>query len=270
MPPKSLSITHPSSPLIKTLQSLSVLDSALPHSRFVATVGQFIDFSEAFTLAGFLGVNAGKVGTPLDIVSSDTDASGGGNSKTTQAQTRYLTARGEMMAFIVASFPTANTQDQRSGGLRLPRVGDDNFNEDDRGLSAYLRFYRLQQSEMEARILQLHTRIRRDLTAQSSSLAQLAALDGKLNEILSSYSRQALAVIPSLLRKRFHYLSNESQGISTLEQETGQEAITESDHVLLAFLREMQTVLLAELDIRLQPTLGLIEALAIEEEENIK
>ena len=266
MPPKSVSIAHPRSSLIKTLLSLSVLDSTLPHSRFVATVGQFIDFSEAFNLADFLG----KVPA---IAANNSDAGLAGTDRTetiSDAQSRLLNTRGEMMLLIMASFNTpesasrtatskttaSKAMSKRSSSMRLPRVGDANFNEGDQGLSAYLRFYTLQQSEMESRIVQLHTRIRRDLTAQSSPLAQLAALDGKLNEVLASYSRKALGVIPSLLRKRFHYLFNER--------------LFNESEALAAFLREMQTVLLAELEIRLQPTLGLIEALATEEEEETR
>jgi len=264
MPPKPVCIAstvsatsaRPSSLLMKTLQSLSVLDSALPHPRFVATVGQFIDFSEAFHLADFLarvpsiGVTdrAGVIGC-ADTINS--------------AQSRFLSTRGEMMSLIIASFTLpeltfktsvsqATATVKRSSIMSLPRMGDMHFNKGDQGLSAYLRFYALQQSEMESRIVQLHTRIRRELTAQSPSLAQIAALDGKLNEVLASYSRKTLGVIPVLLRKRFNYLFN--------EYKTEKEAVA-------AFLREMQTVLLAELDIRLQPTLGLIDALATETEE---
>jgi hypothetical protein len=275
MPPKSVSTAHPRSSLIKTLLSLSVLDSTLPHSRFVATVGQFIDFSEAFNLADFLGR------VPAISANNSGGGIGGADRADTinNAQSRLLNTRGEMMLLIMASFGTSGSASRtatskttaskampkRSSSMRLPRVGDANFNEGDQGLSAYLRFYALQQSEMESRIVQLHTRIRRELTAQSSPLAQLAALDGKLNEVLASYSRKALGVIPSLLRKRFHYLFNESLFNESLFNESEAEK-----EALAAFLREMQTVLLAELEIRLQPTLGLIEALATEEEEETR
>jgi hypothetical protein len=288
MPPKSVSVSttiaRPSAPLIKALESLSVLDSTLPHSRFVATVGQFIDFSEAFNLADFLAR------VPAITANSVGGAGIGGTDTVSKAQTHFLTARGEMMSFIMASFATSEMamsstpSNATASTMRLPRVGDANVNEGDQGVSAYLRFYALQQSEMESRIVQLQTRIRRELTAVSSPLAQLAALDGKLNEVLASYSRKALAVIPSLLRKRFHYLFNECPPVSqvTLQEKhherspkknqtkrdatlkTLPETPPENAYPLPAFLREMQTVLLAELDIRLQPTQGLIEALAIE------
>jgi hypothetical protein len=255
-----------------------VLDSQLPHSRFVATVGQFIDFSEAFNLADFLAR------VPAISVTGRTGAIGRADIMNS-AQSRFLSTRGEMMSLIMASFATSNATRpkptapkttapktivskitaKRSSIMRLPKMGDANFNEGDQGLSAYLRFYALQQSEMESRIVQLHTRIRLELTAQSSPLAQLASLDGKLNEVLASYSRKALGVIPSLLRKRFHYLFNECL---FRESQTGQVNKSQAEQEALpAFLREMQAVLLAELDIRLQPTLGLIDALATKTEE---
>ena len=292
MPSTVTHTTYPHSPLIKTLQSLSVLDSRLPHSRFVATVGQFIDFSEAFSLSVFLDkapkIKAPKIKAPA--ITAPNDQGNACESASEKAKTHFLHARGELLALIIRSFALEHSSverssiendsppyAQRSSALRLPQVGDEGFNPNDDGLSAYLRFYSLYQSEMESRVLQLHTRVRRQLASQSSDLAQLAALDGKLGEILASYSRKALRVIPSLLTKRFHYLHSQyvdnqppltkmitEDEDSQLEQNVEKNVEKSADKAINAFLREMQSLLLAELDCRLQPTLGLIEALCSE------
>ncbi|EGG94459.1 hypothetical protein IMCC1989_2760 [gamma proteobacterium IMCC1989] len=308
MPSTATHTTYPHSPLVKTLQSLSVLDSRLPHSRFVATVGQFIDFSEAFSLSVFLDKTP-KIKAPNDPANAGDSV---GESVAEKAKAHYLQARGEVMTLIVRSFAFEHSSverssaeggstkgvsteggsteggsppfAQRSSALRLPQAGDEGFNPNDDGLSAYLRFYSLYQSEMESRVLQLHTRIRRQLTSQSSGLAQLAALDGKLGEVLTAYSRKALRVIPVLLTKRFHYLHSQySETISkddsllvekgagkSINRNRNRNADKNPGKAIHDFLREMQCLLLAELDCRLQPTLGLIDALCSEFPEQDK
>lgn len=314
MPSMVNQITYPHSPLIKTLQSLSMLDSGLPHSRFVATVGQFIDFSEAFSLADFLGKVpniAPKIAPKIASTKTPTINPPTSEESTTiqanaaeKAQADYLQVRGEVLALIMGSFVSekeqanndsanspSNTEPQAftavPSALRVPQIGDDGFNAADNGLSAYLRFYQLYQSEMESRILPLHKRIRQQLTQQSSSLAQLAALDAKLGDILTSYSRKSLRAITTLLSQRFHYLgfdgvdsqtetnqtqTNEIQS-KHLENTTSNSDNAHLNNHLQPFLNEVKSIMLAELDTRLQPTLGLIEALSIElsvkkEEEN--
>ena len=100
MPSTVTHTTYPHSPLIKTLQSLSVLDSRLPHSRFVATVGQFIDFSEAFSLSVFLDkapkIKAPKIKAPA--ITAPNDQGNACESASEKAKTHFLHARGELLA----------------------------------------------------------------------------------------------------------------------------------------------------------------------------
>ena len=102
---------------------------------------------------------------------------------------------------------------------------------------------------MEVSVVRLCNGIRQDLKAYSTTMAGLAMLDQKLQEILASYSRKALAALPKLLVKRFvhHHAAHDPQGLDR-------------------FLEEMQQLLLAEWEMRLQPALGLIEAFIIEED----
>lgn len=106
------------------------------------------------------------------------------------------------------------------------------------------KFYLLQQSTMESKIPQLRSRARKAVAAQSTRLAQLAELDLALDSALAAQSRVVFAAIPRLLHKRFIFLQ---QDAAAPWQES--------------FCREMRTLLLAELEVRLQPVMGLIEAL---------
>ena len=141
---------------------------------------------------------------------------------------------------------------------------------------------------MEAEILKLQVTVRRQLSVSSPRLSTLAVLDSKLGAILIAHSRKALGAVPSLLAKRFQTLCVESSKTkspkstlsnsrqdslafkSTTIVDDTTEAGIETKNGLKIFLAEMQSVLLAELDIRLQPTLGLIEALTLEQEESKK
>ena len=91
----------------------------------------------------------------------------------------------------------------------------------------------------------------RDSTV-SSQLARLSALDSALGDPLGSWSRQCFAAAPSLLGKRFIQLHR--QCCSTAG-ETGNWPL-----LLQGFCTEMRETLLAEIDARLLPALGLIEA----------
>ncbi len=262
MPKSALKTTSTTSPLMQKLHGLSVLDCAQPHSRFVATVGKFIDFSEAMTLSELLSDLAytaadahRTANNAISAASNDDECAETGSEA---ARKHYLRARGEMMTFIAQSFITENCP----VSLRLPLASDATFTHEDQGLSAYQRFYALHQSEMEANILKLQIAIRRRVSAYSPQLSQLVVLESKLNEILLGYSRKALGAIPALLAKRFHFLH-----VDPLETAEGGD---KENKALQTFLVEMQSVLLAELDSRLQPTLGLIEALIQEEEESTR
>ncbi len=101
-----------------------------------------------------------------------------------------------------------------------------------------------QQRSMAARVATLRERLRPRLAEASGALARLAQLDALLERAAGAQERQALAGLPALLTKR-----------------------AESHHAAdprrwrQRFWADLQRLLRAELDLRLQPVLGLIEAL---------
>jgi hypothetical protein len=114
------------------------------------------------------------------------------------------------------------------------------------------RTYVAHQREMELAIRALRANARAVLAKTSPALARLAALDGVLDGVLSERESKLLANMPALLDKRFQQL----------RQTHPQPDPSAPGHATWPerFWQELQTVLLAELDIRLQPALGLIEA----------
>lgn len=114
-------------------------------------------------------------------------------------------------------------------------------------LEAYQRFYTLQQSEMELQVHKMRLHLREALSGVSPALAQLVSLDRLLADTLSLQSRKLFAVIPKLLARHYDALRGQCDPVM--------------DDWRSQFVNDMQRLLLAELDLRLQPAVGLIEAL---------
>lgn len=101
------------------------------------------------------------------------------------------------------------------------------------------------QRRMEMGIDALRGHLRQTLAATSPRLAQLAALDATLDQMLGGREQRLLAGLPAFLKARFEHQRQTHPGTWPP-----------------LFEQDLQQALLAELDLRLQPVLGLIEALA--------
>ncbi|MBV8037512.1 DUF3348 family protein [Roseateles sp.] len=101
-----------------------------------------------------------------------------------------------------------------------------------------------QQRSMAARIATLRERLRPRLAETSGRLARLAQLDLLFERALAAQEKPLLGGLPALLTRR---------------AETHQAA--DPRHWRLRFWADLQRALRAELDLRLQPVLGLVEAL---------
>jgi hypothetical protein len=112
--------------------------------------------------------------------------------------------------------------------------------------SPYRRSYLAHQSAMDAAIPALRARLRAALAARSAALGQLAALDAVMDQALAERERQALAGVPRLLEQRYQRLR------------------TSHPEPQRRYRQDMQDVLRAELELRLQPVQGLMEALSHE------
>jgi hypothetical protein len=133
----------------------------------------------------------------------------------------------------------------------------------------YRRFYLSHQREFEYKIQRLQFRVRDLLADISNELAQLCLMDDVIRDILVPHTRKYIATIPKLLGKRFEthlqsYLSQAPEAQAAIQSEQLNEALlsewTASNGWLNNFCQEMQGLLLAELEFRFLPVLGLIEA----------
>jgi hypothetical protein len=125
----------------------------------------------------------------------------------------------------------------------------------------YRRFYEAHQRDMELSIQPLRVNVREALAKASPALKTLAELDVMFEKILRERERQLLSKVPMLLKKRFEQLFNEhQQTLVDTQQADNPAGWTQAGAWLARFCNDMQMLLLAEMELRLQPTMGLIEA----------
>lgn len=124
--------------------------------------------------------------------------------------------------------------------------------------ATYASFHKLHQElqrQMESKIGPLRAQVRQTLSRGSLRHRQLAALDGVMEKMLGGREQKLLSAVPVLFEKRFEHLRQAH-------------AQDESSPWRAAFCQEWQKVLLAELDVRLQPVMGLMEAFSNEVEKS--
>lgn len=115
------------------------------------------------------------------------------------------------------------------------------------------------QRQMDTHIAPMRASVRQVLSKISPRLRHLAALDAAMEQALASREQKLLAAAPLLLEKRFDAMKHKVQA--------GADTPPTARHPapwLVNFDREWQAHLLAELDLRLQPVMGLVEALSQE------
>ena len=109
------------------------------------------------------------------------------------------------------------------------------------------------QQAMETDIATLRARLRAALAARAPALARLATVDAVMEQALGARERSLLAGVPALLGAHFERQRAAAAAVAASEA---------APHAWLAgFRKDMQSVLLAELEIRFQPVEGLLAAL---------
>lgn len=126
----------------------------------------------------------------------------------------------------------------------------------------YRRFHEAHQRDMELSIRPLRFNVRETVARASPRLAKLAELDAVLEKILHERERQLLSKMQVQLKKRFEQLYKEhQQKLIESQQEDNPAGWAQAGGWLARFCNDMQMLLLAEVELRLQPTIGLMEAL---------
>lgn len=238
-----------SSRLIRFFADLAMVDAVGPGNAFAEKLGLWLDFTDAITLRAAHDVST--TGTP--------EAPSG-----VQAHARV--AVGAQFARVRAALADSITKSCSPNGgktrieMPTPQAGVPL----DLGVAyaPYRRSYLAHQRDMDLSVRPLRANVREVLASASPPLKKLAALDAALDEILREREASLLSTVPSLLKKRFEQLFKaHQQTLVDTQQADNPAAWMRAGAWLACFCHELETVLLAELDLRLQPTLGLMEAL---------
>lgn len=238
-----------SSRLIRFLADLSLVDAVEPGNAFAEKLGLWVDFTDAITLSAVHGASA----------SGAAGAASGAPSVAAVAVAEELARTRMRLESSITNSGSSSAGGTRSG-FPLPVL--DLAMDLSTAYAPYRRYYAAHQRDMELSIRPLRFNVREALAGASPALKKLAALDAALDAILSDRESKLLATVPALFKKRFVQLfTDHQQRLADNGQADNPAAWMQAGGWLARFRSDLQTVLLAELDVRLQPALGLLEAL---------
>ena len=234
-----------SSRLLRTLTDLSALEAPAPGLPFAEKLGQWVDYTDAIALYA--------VHNALAKSFDESPADEGVDIAEDFARIR---------AGLEQAICRTEAPKRGQSGIEWPKplaVMPMDLNS---AFEPYRRYYLAHQRDMDLSVPPLRSRVRESVAALSPALQQLAALDGAFEHILNEREAMLLAKLPQILKRRFAYLRQQYlqvQGASQPADSPAPEA--HAGAWLVRFCTEVQTVLLAELDLRLQPAVGLLDAL---------
>ncbi len=247
---RALARTHIySSSLIRFLSDLDLVEHMEPASDFAERLGGWLDFRNAITLHAVLG-------SPLP-------------APTTLAMARKSVAvasldqtLSNLRARLTQSILGGKADRRANARHRLPEPSYEPGIKPSVAYEPYRRYCLALQRDMELSIRPVRAQVRQSLAQTSAEHRKLAALDEAMESILSERESHGLGKVPVLLEKRFkRLLKQHQQTLADTQQEDSQFLWAANDGWLTRFCQELQTALLTELDVRLQPIQGLLEAL---------
>ena len=242
--------------LICLLERLIELDVPPPNGMFGERLGGWLGWTDAIALSAAL--HAVPAATPSAPRSAPACES---------AQRDFDRVRGVLARSIADDAEPAADEDAQRAPLPATPLGTDGVPA--AAFTPYRRRYLARQQSMESGIAALRGRVRTVLAGTSAAMARLAALDAVMEQALGARERGLMAMLPALLEKRFQRL-RATHGPMPVARPASDTPIVRDEpaadtslagHWMDLFCRDMQAVLLAELDTRLQPVEGLLAAL---------
>ena len=135
----------------------------------------------------------------------------------------------------------------------------------------YLKFYVNRQRTIDIKVRRLRAEIRHMISGMSPELADLGRLDQALEDSIAGAPQESLAKIPSFLEKRFGQLLDSHW--HEIPDDPGPEDLEPwmaPGGWISAFCSDMRELLFAELEVRLQPVMGMVESLPRQSRANLR
>ena len=236
-----------SSRLIRLLGELALIEPQEAEQDLAERLGLWLDFTDAIAL--FAAHNEGTVSTTPSAQNTAKNA----DSELTQLRSKLISAIRNSCAPI-----------PQPARIRFPIPRSDLPLDIAADYEPYRRFYLAHQREIETALRPLRANARAALAASTSAGAErktLAAVDEVFEHILADRESKLLSSLPMLLEKRFIYLrARHVQALTKTDATDDATLWLEPNAWLAQFRQDIAAVLLAELEFRLQPTLGLLES----------
>jgi len=236
------------SKLVRFLSEYEMSNVEVSHKNFAERLGLLVDLSDSVTLSESLRAIPKMVDkAPEDVSEAQCD----------DLVQEFLKQRSVVLKSILKSFDSNAVFIQ----FKLPIPKADTSIEEAINFDQYQRFYLLHQSELDFKTEKLRSLVRKVISEHSLNLAQLAELDKTFSKSMTIHTRKRFSIVPKLLKVRFDQLY--SDHCETLKESTiADEPIfwINEKGWLTRFYSEMQQLLLAEFEARLQPIIGLVEA----------
>ena len=231
--------------LIRILDGMGVADAVESRQDVAERLSQWVDVTDAITLFAVLETNT-------------TGTAGRQTGASASIETEFAEARADLVKLIMEDCSPGCGRAR----IKFPEPAPSAPHEIAIDYTPFHRFYLAHQREMESAIDRLRARARQALSIHSPPLQQLANLDAALDQILGDQERKSFATVPLLLEKRFaQLLTAHRQALADAGPADSPALWMQPGGWLAAFGQELQEALLAELDARLQPVTGLIEAI---------
>lgn len=240
-----------SSRLVRLLSDLASVNVEASRQDFAERLGLWLDVFDGITLhAVHQSIHTIDEEKPSDRLLARTSA----------LEEEFHRVRTALVKAITASdaHPASGKQ------VRNPVPQPEAATQTDAGYAPYHQRYLDQQRRMALRIDALRAHVRQAIAKVSPQLGQLATFDVVMDQMLGGREQKLLSTVPVLLERRFEHLRKTHQPGRAAAQPQDAPALWRPGEWLDVFGKEMQEVLLAELEVRLQPVVGLIEAFSNE------
>lgn len=245
------------SSLVRLLGEWAPVEAQASRQDIAQRLSQWLGVSDAITLhaahQSIRPVAAGK-------------ASRAGQAGQTRALAEECQrVRATLVKAIRASGAAAPARNRHDRSLLPPT---DAAPEADAGFAPYQQRYLEQQRQMALRIEALRGQVRHAVAA-SPRLVPLAAMDEVLERMFGTREQQLMGTVPVVLERRFEELRTAHELERTAAQQPDDPAAwRQPGGWLHRFGQELEASLLAEMEVRLQPVTGLMEALNNEVEKH--
>ena len=236
------------SPLVLLLQQWQPADGAQARPDVAERLGQWLGAVDAVRLNGALHsieaypAQASQPGQVVDWRAMEEACRG---------------VQAELNEQIVAR-PTPARAPRGRGGMAAVEAIDPEAEAD---FATHCQRYLGQQKQMENRLSTLRAQMRQWLSKGSPGLRQLAALDAVLEQMLGVREQKLWAQLPGCLEGRLvHWRGLHAQRLEALGQEDAPQQWRQPGGWLFAFEQDVRALWQAEVQVRLQPIMGLLEA----------